>query len=311
MAERMRDHVIRAAGGVLWRPIAGGAEGGVEVAVIHRPRYDDWSLPKGKLASGELELEAAMREVLEETGHRVTVGRPLGESRYLKESPDGPREKRVRWWAMRADGGSFSPGREVDELRWVSLSDAQAMLTRDTDRDVLDRFARGPAPTRSVLLVRHASAGSRTTWDRDDRERPLDDDGWTQADELVRLLSRFDVAEIVSADYLRCVQTVEPLAMALELPIREEPLLSESVYPGREDEAVALVRSAGAPLRDAVACSQGDVIPDLLERLIDEDGLEVEPFEPAKGGVWELTLHGDRLVGADYLPPPAVASARR
>src|SRR5690606_11312898 len=108
---------IRAAGGVLWRH-APGDGGRVEVAVIHRPRYDDWSLPKGKLAAGESELEAAVREIREETGFHVRVGRPLGVTRYSKETVSGARPKVVRWWAMQGEGGGFSPTREVDDLVW-------------------------------------------------------------------------------------------------------------------------------------------------------------------------------------------------
>jgi len=147
---------IRAAGGVVWRHARGAdGEAGVEVAVIHRPRYDDWSLPKGKLAAGESDLEGAVREVLEETGFHVRVGRPLGETRYEKAGPTGTRPKVVRWWAMQAEEGAFSPTREVDDLRWLSLAHASDRLTRSTDREVLERFARGTTPTRTVLLVTH------------------------------------------------------------------------------------------------------------------------------------------------------------
>ena len=83
----------------------------MEVAIIHRPRYDDWSLPKGKLAPGESHIEGALREVHEETGFRVQPGRSLGEVRYLKESGGGAREKVVHYWAMRAISGVFSPNR--------------------------------------------------------------------------------------------------------------------------------------------------------------------------------------------------------
>src|ERR687895_2748251 len=123
MVEAVRP--IRAAGGVLWRPTSDN-DGQVEVAVIHRPRYDDWSLPKGKLAPGEPTLDGAVREVLEETGYRVRVGRPLGETRYLKVSGEEERLKIVRWWAMEAEAGGFSPSREVDELRWLPLGEAEA-----------------------------------------------------------------------------------------------------------------------------------------------------------------------------------------
>lgn len=123
---------VRAAGGVLWRP----ADGTVEVALVHRARYDDWSLPKGKLDHGETFAEAALREVEEETGHRGELGPELGDVRYVHRG----RDKVVRYWAMRARDGAFLPGAEVDELRWLAAERAAAQLTYDRDRDVLARF---------------------------------------------------------------------------------------------------------------------------------------------------------------------------
>lgn len=299
---------IRAGGGVVWRhaEVTAAGEPSVEVAVIHRPRYDDWSLPKGKLSGGESDLEGAVREVLEETGFHVRVGRPLGETRYDKAGPTGTRPKVVRWWAMQAEEGAFSPTREVDRLEWLSLADASALLTRPTDREVLERFARGATPTRVVLLVRHASAGSRSTWRGDDRERPLDACGVGQADELVHTLSRFEVGSIVSADVRRCVDTVAPLADAFGTPVIQLPVLSEIGYPGREEEAVALLRGQGDAEHDAVVCSQGDVIPDLLGRLAAADAYPIEtPIPSRKGSTWALSIDVEgRLVAADYLEAP-------
>lgn len=298
---------IRAAGGVVWRH-AEGADGepGVEVAVIHRPRYDDWSLPKGKLAAGESDLEGAVREVLEETGYHVRVGRPLGETRYDKAGMGGTRPKVVRWWSMQAEEGAFSPTREVDDLRWLSLALASDQMTRDTDRDVLERFARGTTPTRTILLVRHAAAGSRSAWAGDDRDRPLDDCGVAQADELIRIVAHFEIGSVISADYRRCLETVAPLADAFDLAVTLEPLLSEVGYPGREEEAVSLLRRQGDADHDALACSQGDVIPDLLARLADADGYPLEtPIRNRKGSTWALSIDADgRLVAADYLDAP-------
>jgi 8-oxo-dGTP pyrophosphatase MutT (NUDIX family) len=138
MADEPR--LIRAAGGVVWRPVKGGSSEQVEVAIIHRPRYDDWTIPKGKLAGDEGYLDAALREVFEETGYRVRPGAALGEVRYTKASSGVPRPKVVRYWAMLAVSGAFSPGKEVDELRWLTLEEAATMLTRDSDREVLERF---------------------------------------------------------------------------------------------------------------------------------------------------------------------------
>ncbi len=112
---------------------------------MHRPRYDDWSLPKGKVDDGETVLEAAVREVLEETGHRARPGRPLGEVRYQVAGRDGrARDKVVHYWAMEAEGGAFAAGDEVDALRWLPPEQAAPLLTRDQDRDVLARFLAGP-----------------------------------------------------------------------------------------------------------------------------------------------------------------------
>ncbi len=305
-AREVSTAAIRAAGGVLWRPTRAAGDDGVEVAVIHRPRYDDWSLPKGKLTPGEAEVDGAIREVLEETGFHVRLGRSLGETRYLKESDGITRPKVVRWWAMEAMSGAFVPTREVDELRWLSLGVAHGLLTRETDRDLLERFVRGPAPTRMVLLVRHASAGSRNGWSGDDRQRPLDTCGWAQADGLVRLLAHFDPTEIVSADYRRCLQTVEPLAGAMAIPVRGEPVLSEEGYPGSEPQAVALLRQVGGEHGTAVVCSQGDVIPDLLQRIAGADELRLPGVESRKGSTWALTFHQERLMGAEYFEPPNV-----
>jgi 8-oxo-dGTP diphosphatase len=296
---------IRAAGGVLWRHAADD-DPTVEVAVIHRPRYDDWSLPKGKLAAGESELEAAVREILEETGFHVRVGRPLGVTRYAKQTLTGSRPKVVRWWAMQAEGGGFSPTREVDELVWMTPEAAAGRLTRATDVEVLERFAAVPGPTRTVLVVRHASAGVRGSWRGDDRDRPLDECGVAQADELVRILSRFEIGRIVSADLRRCTETVALLAEAFGLAIEPAAALSEAGYPDHEDEAVALVRELGDADHDAVVCTQGEVIPDLVHRLSATDGLPVDgPIRAAKGSTWALSLDLDgHLVSVEHFAAP-------
>ena len=189
--------------------------------------------PEGKLAAGEREVDGAIREVLEETGYHVRLGRSLGETRYLKVDSGVARQKLVRWWAMEAASGGFGPTREVDELKWLTLGEAHDALTRDQDRDVLDRFVRGSAMGRMVLLVRNGSAVSRSAWQDDDRLRPLDTCGWAQADELVRLLAHFDPTDIRAADVTRCQQTVQPLASSLGLPVVDEPLLPRTASPMR------------------------------------------------------------------------------
>jgi 8-oxo-dGTP diphosphatase len=127
--------VVRAAGGVVSRP---HDEDRVEVLLVHRPRYDDWTFPKGKLEPGETHEEAAVREVEEETGLRCELGRELPSTSYHDSKG---RPKTVRYWAMRPLEGTFRPHREVDEIRWLSVAGAEQLLTHRHDHDVLRTFA--------------------------------------------------------------------------------------------------------------------------------------------------------------------------
>ena len=131
---------MQAAGGVVFRA---GEDGALEVLLVHRPKYDDWTLPKGKLEPGETHEAAALREVEEETGLACMLGRELPSTSY-RDSRDRP--KVVRYWAMRPLDGDFSPHREVDEVRWASVEAAKALVTYDRDRDLLDALAGDEPP---------------------------------------------------------------------------------------------------------------------------------------------------------------------
>jgi len=223
---------IEAAGGVLWRPALGAA--GVEVALVHRPKYDDWSLPKGKLEDGEHPLLAAVREVAEETGVVGVPGRPLGEIRYVKDGE----AKRVRYWAMTAEDGSFAPSDEVDQVMWLPAKEGQRFLMADRDRRILTEFALDPDPTWPLVVVRHGSAGDRASWPGPDRERPLDDVGHAQAQALAPVLHAYRVGRVLSADVLRCMETVGPYATSRRLAVESEPLVSESGFAAHPEQAV-------------------------------------------------------------------------
>lgn len=127
---------IRAAGAVLWRR----QQGRIKVAVVHRPRHDDWSIPKGKLDGEESEADAALREVTEETGYTGVLGEHLGDVTYPVQAGGVSARKRVRYWAMEATHGMFAPNDEVDELRWVTPAEAVGLLSYTLDREVLERF---------------------------------------------------------------------------------------------------------------------------------------------------------------------------
>ena len=286
---------VLAAGAVLWR--------GHEVALVHRPRYDDWSLPKGKREPGESIWATAVREVAEETGYPCFLGRYLGQLRYSVSRPVEA-TKVVEYFVARVAGpGKFEPSKEVDELRWLRVGEAAELLSYDGDRAILRAFTELPPDLRTLLLVRHAVAGDRASWDGPDDLRPLDDAGRAQTAVLHELLPLFGVDRIHSAPLVRCVQTVEALAVDRHLPIHLEPLFSEADY----DEAKALAR-----LREIVAgggtpviSSQGGVIPGLLSRLANESGLLLPHARSAKGSTWLLSCAPDgHLHAATYIPNP-------
>jgi len=287
---------IRAAGGLLWRAGAGG----VEVAVIHRPRYDDWSMPKGKLDGAEHPLHAAVREVGEETGVRPVVGPRLPTQEYRL----GPDRKTVDYWAMAApQAGQFTPSAEVDEVRWLPQAEAAGLLTFPRDRELLRAFAATPPPTATVLLVRHAKAGSRSSWTGEDLTRPLDHTGRRQAAGLRRALPWFGPRRVLSAEPLRCRQTVEGLAADLGVPVEPEPALNEDAYEKDPQRGVDRVLAVVAgDQRVVVVCSQGGVIPDMVGRLADEHRVRLaNPKLPArKASVWALSFLDSALVAADY-----------
>ncbi|GLZ41704.1 NUDIX hydrolase [Actinokineospora sp. NBRC 105648] len=286
---------IAAAGAVLWR----GGAGGVEVAVVHRPRYDDWSLPKGKLDRGESTHAAAVREVAEETGFAAVLGRFLARVSY--RVPDG--DKTVDYFAARAAGGAFEPNDEVDQLRWLPVDAAADLCRYPHDRVVLHRFTDAPADTTTVLLVRHAHAGKKQLWTGPDAQRPLSPTGERQSHALTRLLPLFGPDRVHSVPKVRCTATVAPLAAALGVPVVPEPTLSEQAHEASPGAATArlleLAKDGGTP----VVCSQGGVIPDVLADLLTDSRVEAADLKSRKGSVWVLSFDADaRLVAADYIP---------
>lgn len=297
-----RAKSVPAAGAVLWRP--GGDGSAPEVAVIHRPRYDDWSLPKGKVDPGETEPVTAVREVHEETGYSCVLGRRLASVSYPVEQG----VKKVRYWAARAVDGTFSPNEEVDELIWLPVREAMARLGYPDDRKVLRRFTKLPPDTRTVLIVRHATAGSKSRYRGDDRMRPLDKHGRAQAESLVGQLLAFGADRLHAADRTRCEQTIAPLAEELGQPVHPEPTLTEEAY--AEDKKPArrrlleIAAEAGDAEHTPVICSQGKVIPDLIAWWCDRDGVRPDKSRNRKGSTWVLSLAGGRLVAADHVSSP-------
>ncbi|WP_072687516.1 NUDIX hydrolase [Rhodococcus marinonascens] len=292
---------IFAAGALLWRKSPRNPDE-IEIALIHRPKYEDWSFPKGKLDPGETAVVAALREVEEETGFRGRLGRHLGALTY--PIPGHRRLKRVEYWAAEVCTGKFVSNNEVDELLWLPVPQVADQLSYPMDRRILRRFTALPPDTATVLLVRHAKAGSRKRYPGEDNTRPLDANGRLQADALVAQLEAFGATEVSSADRTRCTQTVEPLALAMDTDIRLEPLMSEESYKADPVGTRTRARKIAALGGVQVVCSQGGVIPDLLQLWADSDGIPLPAARNRKASMWVLSLSGGKLVQADHIDSP-------
>ncbi|WP_240430714.1 NUDIX hydrolase [Mycobacterium shigaense] len=301
------SRLVYAAGAVLWQLAnADPANPKLEVAVIHRPRYEDWSLPKGKVDPGETAPMAAVREVLEETGQHCVLGRRLVSVSYPIEQG----VKKVYYWAARSIGGEFAPGKEVDELIWLPVDEAMRKLDYAQDRKVLRRFTKQPEDTKTVLIVRHGTAGRKSRFSGDDRKRPLDKRGRAQAEALVPQLMCFGATDVYAADRLRCHQTVEPLAEELGVTIHNEPALTEEAYAKNSKRArhraLEIAQHEGTP----VICTQGRVIPDLIAWWCERDGVRPDKSRNHKGSTWVLSLAGGRLIAADHIGGALAANVR-
>lgn len=259
---------VLAAGALPWRC----RKGHLEVALVHRPRYDDWSWPKGKLDPGERFPDAAVREVAEETGLRIRLGRPLPSAFYpLMHRSAATATKVVRYWAGEVIDGDGTLEHEIDEVAWLGPVPASDRLSHPRDREQL-RALVGFAEDLSLaswplIVVRHAKAARRSAWDGPDPRRPLTRQGRTRAAELVPLVAAYGITRVLSSPSIRCTETMRPYADAAQVDVRIRPGLSEEGHaarPGRARHHLLRLIERGEP---AALCSHGPVLPDLLGEL--------------------------------------------
>jgi 8-oxo-dGTP diphosphatase len=262
---------VIAAGGVVWRERGGTRQ----VLLVHRPRYDDWSLPKGKLAANEHVLLGARREIEEETGEQVVFGPPLGVQRYEIRKNGGTAQKLVHYWSAVPVGTSaFVPNDEVDQVRWVSVDKARNMLSYPRDVEILDALQAVVPVVATVIVLRHAQALKRKDWDGKDTLRPLSSDGTAVAERLTGVLAALGANRLISSDTERCVATLTPYAAAIDRHVHLWPEISERGHQAEPDALHGLADRIWKPGKVTVVCSHRPVLPALAREL----GLKAQKF---------------------------------
>ena len=263
---------VVAAGAVVLRSTNGG-----EVLLVHRPKYDDWAWPKGKQDPDEHVTATAVREVLEESGVEIRLGRPLPRQLYLIS---GGRAKHVHYWTGWVMGdpdvSGYTANSEIDQVAWVGFDKARRMLTYADDIVLLDLVARHPKRTTALVVLRHARASKRSQWAGDDADRPLTAPGLRDAERLVPVLSAYGVTRIVSSDTARCLQTVRPYADDHVIGIEHDPGISED--DATPDSVAATVARLLNTRESSVLCSHRPVLPEILAAL----GVSEEPLAPGE-----------------------------
>lgn len=290
---------VLAAGVLCWRR---GRDGGIEVLLVHRPGYDDWSWPKGKPERRESLAECAVREAHEETGVVAVLGRPLPPVRYLL--PDG-RVKEASYWAARAAGqqAPTAKRREVDAVEWVPLDVAVDRVTHSSDAGPLGALAdfaeSGTLATAATLIVRHATARPRDAWARADSERPLVASGKRQALALAALLQCWRPDHVVSSPWRRCMQTMDPYAAASGVRVRTKGGLSEDGFRRHPEKARRHTQRLLESAHGGALCTHRPVLDGVLaalkERCVPEIAGEIPDANPY--------LHPGEVLVAHVVPP--------
>lgn len=294
----MVDLVIRAAGVVLIKRTPREPK----ILLVHRPRHRDWSLPKGKLDTGEHTIAAAVRECDEETGIVPILGVPLGRQSYTVMG----RPKTVDYWmASPGKDNGFAPDDEIDEIVWANRRQARGMLTYKRDIQMVESALSIP-PTTPLILLRHAAAMKRGDFKGDDARRPLTGKGRSQSRSLATLLKAYGVDAIHTSDSVRCVETVRPYADSARVTMEQEPLFSEAGFEDKPKSTIQRLKALSAEPKGIVICSHRPVLPTLLEPFTAKLGKREtqrlnEPLKPAGMVVVhrELTKGKWRVVAAE------------
>jgi 8-oxo-dGTP diphosphatase len=261
--------IVVAAGALLWR----WEKGVLKVLVIHRARYDDWSWPKGKLDRGESVPEAAIREIREETGLRVSLGVKLNEIEYKIEQGN---RKVVHYWAAQVTDKaiaqqSFVPDEEVSSLEWLTVPEAKKRLTYKYDIEPL-KLLQGLADTnhletKPLIVLRHAKATPRSDWSNGESTRPLLPLGRIQAAILTNILAAYAPKTVLTSRWLRCTDTVAPFISNNQVRLVKRSLLSERGAKLSPIRTSKLVRKFARRNGGVVICSHRPALPTILDAI--------------------------------------------
>jgi 8-oxo-(d)GTP phosphatase len=282
MAKTSAGKKVTAAGTVVLRPVADGEP---EVLLVHRPRYNDWSLPKGKIDPDEYLAGCAVRETLEETAVDVRLGMPLDRITYAVNGGT----KTVSYWMARALGeGLHKPDEEVDEVLWLPATEAMEQVTYDDERPLITQAIELPGNTTPLVIIRHGKAMLRANWTGRDRARTLNERGRRQSRLLVPLLEAYGVGRLASSTAVRCTKTLQPYAKAHRLEVEGWSTLTEEEGEKSPKAVATLTRrlaheavESGIPL---AICGHRPVLPLMLEAL----GIPARSLQPGAAIVAHL-----------------------
>ena len=292
------SEAISAAGAVVWRK---HKDNFTEVAIIHRPKYDDWSFPKGKIEVGESLISCAHREVLEETNLQTEFGPHLGQVEYF--TPDGL--KKVTYWSAKVIAEKpFRTNSEVDQLKWIPITKVIEVLTNETDKEIFDKFVKVKFNSKPFILLRHAKAITRDEWQGEDDDRPLSSSGQNQAMRLLSTYQVFNIDQIHSSDAVRCYDTVKSMAKGLDIKLEVSSKLSENTYKKDKEKAFDYVSELIKEDKSILICSHNPILPKMLNKLTKKSEIEADEDKLSPADGWVIHRSGKEIIQIDRLDAP-------
>jgi 8-oxo-dGTP pyrophosphatase MutT (NUDIX family)/phosphohistidine phosphatase SixA len=270
---------VYAAGAVCWRM----SKGEIELAIVFRTKHKDWTFPKGKVDPGELLPETAVREVEEEAGIRIRLGRKLAVIDYELDSGE---TKEVHYWVSKVKDSAiakskFTANDEIEKVEWFTAKKAMKQLTYDHDRELLAKtlefYDQGELETRGLVILRHTSATPRASWAGEEAKRPLLPEGRQQAKRLVGLLDAYGPKRLVTSPWTRCQQTVAPYSKKTKRTLIERSQLTELANERGPRKTKNVIEDTFGQTKNALICSHRPALPTILETFSKYASKEITP----------------------------------